>query len=209
MHKVRFLIPIVLFLGSFGTALAQEAFAPEQLYFQGEVIRKVSVGADGIWVIKGADSTGVARLDFEGGVRDYSGSMGLNEPLRGIVGKHGESAIIHTTNKKAFYIDNGLSAPLAQENGINDLRINDLCGTTYYTRLATDKGIFDSYDNNKFLCTPGTESIEYAKAGSNGYHFTDVTRHFDSNYPDSVLTYNFSPNTDGEEPTAHMQKNTR
>jgi hypothetical protein len=62
-------------------AYAQEAFAPEQLYFQGEVIQKVSIGSDGIWVIKGEDSTGLAKLDFQGQSTELASSLNLTHPL--------------------------------------------------------------------------------------------------------------------------------
>jgi uncharacterized repeat protein (TIGR01451 family) len=150
MLKVSFFIPLVFLLGLFGAAQAQEAFAPEQLYFQGEVIRKVSVGADGVWVIKGADSTGVARLDSGGGVRDYTSGLGFNEPLLGIVGKYGEHAFIHTKTNGIYSINEGSPNHLIISAIPANTAINHLSGLPNYTKISAGNGVYESYDDRNF-----------------------------------------------------------
>lgn len=164
---------------------SQEAFAPDQLYFQGEVIRKVSVGSDGVWVIKGEDSTGLARLDFQGGVRDYSAALGLNQPLTGILGKYGEHALFLSKEKQLFSLNNNTVSRLDQAHGITALRINDIYGSPGHTRIATEKGVFESYDNLQFnyvtnsLPTSGQDP-ECIELGGSTPHFVDV--HKTNNY---------------------------
>ncbi|AHM60016.1 hypothetical protein D770_08775 [Flammeovirgaceae bacterium 311] len=177
---------------------AQEAFAPEHRYFQGEVIRKVSVGADGIWVIKGEDSTGLARLDWQGATHDYTATLGLHQPLAGVVGKYKERAFILTKQKQLFAFDKQASIRIAQEQGIDVERVNDLYGSPGYTRIATEKGVFETYDDKKFSQAANTSSREYTTVSANAQHFIDVHPYHVLTSKYSTLQYNFSPITDGE-----------
>jgi gliding motility-associated-like protein/uncharacterized repeat protein (TIGR01451 family) len=155
---------------------AQEAFAPEQLYFQGEVIRKVSVGADGIWVIKGEDSTGVAMVDFQGVVKDYNTTLGINQPLTNIIGGYGESAIMSSRLHSLYSLQNGAISTIDQNKGFDATKINALYGTPEHTRVATEKGIYHTYDNKIYHIVEGTAGKEFVSVSANELHYTDVEK---------------------------------
>ncbi|WP_224997958.1 gliding motility-associated C-terminal domain-containing protein [Cesiribacter sp. SM1] len=134
-----------------GTSLfAQEAFAPEQLYFQGEVIRKVSVGHNAVWVVKGQDSTGVGKLDMQGIEHDYTSRINTTVPLTGIVGKYGDSAMIATRGNYLLLYDKGKITQLDESYGVRSSTINDIAGTVRYSYFAMDNGYQETYDNVRF-----------------------------------------------------------
>ncbi len=129
---------------------AQETFVPENIFFQNEIIRKVSVGDGGVWVIKGADSTGVGKLEPDGRELDYTHTVNTSFPLTGIVGKYGDSAMIATKGNYLLMYNKGVVSRLDEENGIPHNTLVDIYGSPNYTRVATPEGGYESYDNQQF-----------------------------------------------------------
>ncbi|AHM60017.1 hypothetical protein D770_08780 [Flammeovirgaceae bacterium 311] len=144
---LTFLTTILLSLPS----VAQEAFVPEGLYFQGEVIRKVSVGHNAVWVVKGQDSTGVGKVDLQGIEYDYTTSINTSVPLAGIVGKYGDSAMIASTSNYLLQFDKGVITRIDKDLGVKGNRITDITGNESFTFIATDSGYQKSYNNASFV----------------------------------------------------------
>lgn len=132
------------------TLSAQETLVVDKIYFQNEIIRKVSVGDNGIWVIKGADSTGVGKLEADGRELDYTNTVNSAFPLTGIVGKYGDSAMIATRGNYLLMYDKGTVSRLGEENGIRGNIINDISGSPLYSIIAGTTAAQESHDNQKF-----------------------------------------------------------
>lgn len=128
-------------------------FTVDQVFFPGEAIRSVSLGSQGVWVVKGNDSLGLGKLDPNGISHDYSSQVQAvnNSPIAFLQGKYGNDALFATKEKLFWFKDGVVSEMNATSAGIEGSKILGIeSDETPYTKILTNINVFISYDDKVF-----------------------------------------------------------
>jgi hypothetical protein len=175
IHSCKWIFALLLVVNAVFSFSQQPVFTVEKVFFKDQQIRKVSIGEDAVWVIKGEDSSGLANVDFNEIEVDFSDNVEGVGSFNSIIGKYGSSAFLAGENGKLLKFENGKTNEINYSDGKPVSKINSIYGDPFYTFIGTEGGSFYSYDDIRFY-TPYKETEVYGFAENGSFFYFSPNR---------------------------------